>query len=609
MRVDLVVLDIAGTTVYDGDAVHRCLAAAVAIAGAAPSREAINRVMGMPKPVAIAALVEDHRGAVPDPAEVVRLYAEFEQMMIDYYRTSPDARETDGATDTMRWLRAQGVVVALDTGFARAITEVIVDRFGWKGDAIDLTVSTDEVPRGRPYPDMLQRAMKLASVDDPARVAKVGDTPADLAEGTAARCGFVIGVTSGSHTRDELAACAHTHLVESLCELPAILDNAAPERAPGDLSVPLLFTPGPLTTSRAVKEAMLRDLGSRDGEFIELIAHVRERLLAIVEPFHSGVFDAVLLQGSGTYAVEAMIGTFVPSYGRLLVVDNGAYGARIGEISRVLGIDARVLSCSPREPIDPRAVAEILAEDGRITHVAAVHCETTTGVLNPIAQVGAAAHAAGCVMLADAMSSFGAVAIHLANDHIDALAASSNKCLEGVPGCAFVIARRTLLASGAGRSLTLDLTAQWRGFNRDGQFRFTPPTHVLLALESALDELNREGGVAGRARRYRANRERLLSGTRAIGFAEVVATEHQSDVITAFHYLPDPAFVFEEFYRRLRARNIVIYPGKLAGIESFRIGTIGRVYPQDLDAVVDAIRDALAAMGVGRLQGVPTALP
>src|SRR5438132_13853128 len=188
-------------------------------------------------------------------------------MMIDYYRSSPDVRETDGAADTMRWLRAQGVIVALDTGFARAITDVIVDRFGWEGDAIDLTVSTDEVPRGRPYPDMLQQAMALAGVDDPARVAKVGDTPADLAEGTAARCGFVIGVTTGSHTRAELAACAHTHLVQSLRELTAILDDESPERAPGDLSVPLLFTPGPLTTSRAVKEAMLRDLGSRDAGF------------------------------------------------------------------------------------------------------------------------------------------------------------------------------------------------------------------------------------------------------------------------------------------------------------------------------------------------------
>jgi len=598
MRVDLVVFDIAGTTVYDGDAVHRCLAAAVLAGGAAPSRDAVNRVMGMPKPMAIAALLEAHRGAPPDAADVDRLYSEFERMMIDYYRTSPHVRETDGATEVLRWLRAQGVVVALDTGFAHAITDVIVDRFGWDGDVIDLAVSTDQVPRGRPHPDMVERAMAQFGITDRSRVAKVGDTPADLAEGTAARCGFVIGVTSGSHTREELAACPHTHLIGSLRELPALLDDRVVERAPGDVSEPLLFTPGPLTTSRAVKHAMLRDLGSRDGEFIRLVARLRSRLLAVCGSSAAETFEAVLLQGSGTYAVEAMIGTFVPSFGRLLVVDNGAYGARMGEIARVLGIDMQVLSLPPSDPIDVAAVAKALADDGRFTHVAAVHCETTTGVLNPIARIGAEAHDAGCTMLADAMSSFGAVAIDLARDPIDALAASSNKCLEGVPGCGFVIARRPLLEHGAGRSLALDLAAQWRGFERDGQFRFTPPTHVLLALDRALDELDHEGGVAGRARRYRSNRDHVLAGMRGLGFTEVVAPEHQSDVITAFHCPSDSAFVFDDFYRRLRDRNVVIYPGKLAAVDSFRIGTIGRLYPEDLDALVDAVREVLEAMGV-----------
>jgi len=598
MRVDLIVLDIAGTTVYDGDAVHRSLAAAVALAGVEASRDTINRVMGMPKPLAIAALLDAHRGAPPEAAEVDRLYGAFEKMMIDYYENSPHVRETDGASEVLRWLRAQGVLVALDTGFAHAVTRVIVDRLGWENDVIDLTVSTDQVPHGRPHPDMVERAMAHFGLTDCSRVAKVGDTPADLAEGTAARCGFVIGVTSGSHTRDQLAACSHTHLIRSLRELPAIFDDQATERAPGDVSVPLLFTPGPLTTSLAVKDAMLRDLGSRDGEFIGLVARLRRRLLAICGSPSVPAFEAVLMQGSGTYAVEAMIGTLVPAQGRLLVVDNGAYGTRMAEIAIVLGIDVQVLSLPPSEPIDVAAVAKALADDGRFTHVAAVHCETTTGVLNPIALIGAEAHDAGCTMLADAMSSFGAVAIDLARDPIDALAASSNKCLEGVPGCGFVIARRALVERGAGRSLALDLSAQWRGFARDGQFRFTPPTHVLLALDRALDELDREGGVAGRAKRYRANRECLRAGMRGLGFTEVVAAEHQSDVITAFYYPPDPAFVFEEFYRRLRERNFVIYPGKLAAADSFRIGTIGRLYPEDLDALVGTIREVLAAMGV-----------
>ena len=224
MHVDLVVFDIAGTTVHDGDAVHRCLASAVAIVGATPSRAAINRVMGMSKPLAIASLLLGHRGVPPPPGDVQRVYAEFESNMIEHYRTSPDVRETDGAADVFGWLRRHGVVIALDTGFGRAITDVIVERLGWARDLVDFTVSSDEVLRGRPHPDMVYRVMELAGVSDPARVAKVGDTPADLLEGTAAGCRFVIGVTAGSHTREELAAHPHTHLITTLRELPAILD-------------------------------------------------------------------------------------------------------------------------------------------------------------------------------------------------------------------------------------------------------------------------------------------------------------------------------------------------------------------------------------------------
>ena len=609
MHVDLVVFDIAGTTVHDGDAVHRCLASAVAIVGATPSRAAINRVMGMSKPLAIASLLREHRGIPPPPGDVQRVYAEFESNMIKHYRTSPDVRETDGAAAVFGWLRKHGVVIALDTGFARAITDVIVERLGWAHDLVDLTVSSDEVLRGRPHPDMVHRAMELAGVSDPARVAKVGDTPADLLEGTAAGCRFVIGVTAGSHTREELAAHPHTHLITTLRELPAILDVGPIERAPGDVSSPLLFTPGPLTTSSAIKQAMLRDVGSRDREFIRLVEKVRRRLLALAGVSDAAGYEAVLIQGSGTYAVEAMVGTFVPKSSRLLVIDNGAYGARMGEIAHILGIDTHVRQLPPAQPVDPLAVAEAIGDDPAITHVAAIHCETTTGVLNPIGQIGAVARDAGRTLLVDAMSSFGAVEIDLERDHIDALAASANKCLEGVPGCAFVLARRALLDAGVGRSLSLDVAAQWRGFERDGQFRFTPPTHVVLALDRALDELEREGGIRGRAARYRANRERLLDRMRDIGFTEIVAPEHQSDVITAFRCPADPAFAFDDFYERLRARNFVIYPGKLPAIESFRIGTIGRLFPADFDALTGAIREVLAAMNVRQISGSRPPLP
>src|SRR5262249_51868351 len=347
-------------------------------------------------------------------------------------------------------------------------------------------------------------------------------------------------------------------------------------------STPLLFTPGPLTTSSAIKQAMQRDLGSRDREFIDVIARVRSKLLDVVGAAANG-FEAVLLQGSGTYAIEAMLGTFVPRGGaaKLLVIDNGAYGARMAEIARALGIAFEVLAGPPADPVDPPDVAAALAAGERITHVAVVHCETTTGVLNPIQEIGAVVRRAGAAFLVDAMSSFGAIPIDVERDRIDVLASSSNKCLEGVPGCAFVIAHRDRLRSAApAHSVALDLAAQWHGFERDGQFRFTPPTHVVLALDRALVELDREGGVAGRAARYRANHERLVSGMRAAGFVEVVDPVFQSDIITAFVCPSDPAFRFDDFYKRLRARDFVIYPGRLPGTDSFRIGTIGRLHAE-----------------------------
>jgi 2-aminoethylphosphonate-pyruvate transaminase len=610
MRVDLIVLDIAGTTVQDDDAVLRCLEHALARAGAVAARDEINRFMGMPKREAIAALLHACRGAAADSDEVEQIYAGFESRMIEHYRTSGEVRETPGASSVLRWLRRRGVVVALDTGFDSAITDVIVGRLAWAGDAIDFAVSSNEVARGRPHPDMVQRAMAMAGIADPARVAKVGDTPADLAEGAAARCGFVIGVTSGSHLRDALVRCPHTHLIGTLGELPLILDDspafARPaERQPGDVSLPLLFTPGPLTTSLSVKRAMLRDLGSRDDEFVRLVARLRVRLLALATSSPSVPYETVLIQGSGTYAVEAMIGAFVPANGRLLVLENGAYGARMGEIARALGIDVEVLRSAPGGPLEVSAVSRALARESAITHVAAVHCETTTGVLNPITAIGAVVRAAHRTFLVDAMSSFGAVELDLERDAVDALASSSNKCLEGVPGCAFVLARRDLLHQNNARSVALDLAAQCKGFERDGQFRFTPPTHVLLALDRALDELENEGGVAGRAARYRANHQRLLAGMRALGFAEVVAPEHQSDVITAFRCPPAPAFFFADFYDRLRIRKFVIYPGKLAGIDSFRIGTIGRLFPEDFDALVNSIREVLSDMGVTQIGTQP----
>jgi 2-aminoethylphosphonate-pyruvate transaminase len=362
----------------------------------------------------------------------------------------------------------------------------------------------------------------------------------------------------------------------------------------------LLFTPGPLTTSLTVKQAMLRDLGSRDEAFLAAVREVRERLLLAYGLSQASGWEAVPLQGSGTFAVEAMVSSVVPRGERLLALVNGAYGERIVRMAAVHGIACEVLRASEDTPIDPAAVRAALAKERALTHVALVHVETTSGVLNPLRALGEAVRAAGRTFLVDAMSSFGALAIEFEAAGVDFLAASANKCLEGIPGLAFVLARRSKLADleGRARTLALDLHAQWRGLEKDGQFRFTPPTHALLALRQALLELELEGGIAARGARYRANHERLRGGMEALGFRAYVPREHSSPIISTFLYPRHPRFDFQDFYRRLSARGFLIYPGKLTQADCFRVGNIGRLFPADVDALLAAVPHVLAEMGV-----------
>ncbi len=353
----------------------------------------------------------------------------------------------------------------------------------------------------------------------------------------------------------------------------------------------LLFTPGPLTTSPTVKQSMLRDLGSRDAEFIEIVCQIRERLLALGSAARPD-YECVLMQGSGTFAIESVISSAIPRDGKLLVLINGAYGRRIAQIARVHGIAVETVDVEENRKI---TAADFSVGEG-ITHVAIVHCETTTGILNPIEEIGDAVSRDGASYIVDAMSSFGAIPVDLAAAHIDFLISSANKCIEGVPGFGFTLARRSALeaAKGCARTVSLDLHAQWAGLENDGQFRFTPPTHVLLAFRQALTELEEEGGVAGRATRYRRNHETLCRGMSALGFEAYLGPEDQSYIITSFRYPKDDRFRFEEFYARLSALGYVIYPGKLSREECFRIGTIGRLSTHDVEGLLEAIRTVRA---------------
>ena len=369
------------------------------------------------------------------------------------------------------------------------------------------------------------------------------------------------------------------------------------------MSDPLLFTPGPLTTSETVKAAMLCDVGSRDAEFVKVVAWIREELLRIAGVSKADAYEAVLMQGSGTFAIEAVLSSVIPPEGRLLILANGAYGERMLQIAERLRIPVDIERWA--EDISPNAdrVRELLAVGRRPTHVAIVHLETTTGILNPLEDIAAIVRERGCRLIVDAMSSFGGVPLDLLQLHADYVVSSANKCLEGVPGFGFVIARRAALEATEAwsRSISLDLFAQWQGLERNGQFRFTPPTHALLASAQALRELREEGGVPARVKRYRANHDALLSGMRELGFREYLVRERQSHVITAFRYPSDEGFNFEEFYRRLAEKGLIIYPGKVSQADCFRIGTIGRISPDDVRRLVSAVADVLREMGVTRI--------
>jgi 2-aminoethylphosphonate-pyruvate transaminase len=361
----------------------------------------------------------------------------------------------------------------------------------------------------------------------------------------------------------------------------------------------LLFTPGPLTTSASVKGAMLRDLGSLDSDFLTTVRNIRTRLLDL-GPYPRDLYECILMQGSGTYVVESVISSVIPRDGKLLVLVNGAYGRRIAQIARVHGIALEVHEIAENRKFTPELVAEHLASVIGITHVAVVHCETTSGILNQVEEIGHVVNAAGATYIVDAMSSFGAIPIDMAGSHIDFLISSANKCIEGVPGFGFVLAQRRALdsAKGHARTLSLDLYDQWASMEANGHFRFTPPIHTILAFEQALNELDEEGGVRARGERYRQNHIALCRGMKAIGFEIYLAEEDQSFIITSFRYPPSPAFRFAEFYEKLWKLGFAIYPGKLSYESCFRIGTIGRIATAEIEALLAAIPDVLREMGV-----------
>jgi 2-aminoethylphosphonate-pyruvate transaminase len=363
---------------------------------------------------------------------------------------------------------------------------------------------------------------------------------------------------------------------------------------------PWLLTPGPLTTSRTVKEAMLRDWGSRDAEFIKLNARVRERLVELAGGH--GTHVCVPLQGSGTFIVEAMLGTLVPPSGKVAILVNGAYGKRMVRICEYLRRACVVRETAEDTPVSAATLDASLEADPTITHVVVVQCETTSGVLNPVEEIAAVTARHHRRLLVDAMSAFGALPLDAARVPYDALVASSNKCLEGVPGVGFAIIRQSALeeARGNAHALSFDLHDQWVAMEKTGQWRFTPPTHVLAALDQALVEHAAEGGTTGRGARYAKNCRILVEGLRALGFETLLPDALQAPIIVTVRMPADPKFNFETLYDRLSRRGYVIYPGKLTVADSFRIGCIGRLGEAEMRGALENVKQILGEMGVTR---------
>ena len=360
----------------------------------------------------------------------------------------------------------------------------------------------------------------------------------------------------------------------------------------------VLLTPGPLTTSLRTKLAMLKDWGSWDSDFIAITARVRQSLLDIVHGHDSHV--VVPLQGSGTFSVEAAVATVVPRDGHVLVLDNGAYCKRAAKLTHLMGRRTTVVPFAEDAAISPEVLQTHLLADKSITHVVMIHCETGAGVLNPLQAVADVCQAHGKGLIVDAMSSFAALEIDARKVHFDALVAASGKCLEGVPGMGFVFIRKAILpqCEGNNSSLAMDLYDQYIYMEKTGQWRFTPPTHVLVALNEAIAQFEEEGGQTARLKRYQSNCSTLVEGMAALGFKPFLDPAIQAPIIVTFHAPADPRYQFKTFYDIAKKNGFILYPGKLTQVETFRVGCIGAIGPAEMAQAVHAVALTLKEMGI-----------
>lgn len=355
-----------------------------------------------------------------------------------------------------------------------------------------------------------------------------------------------------------------------------------------------LLTPGPLTTTASVKKEMLFDHCTWDEDYKNITQKIRKQLLSLAHVSEDR-YTAVLMQGSGTFGVESVITSVIDENEKLLIIANGAYGERMESIAAHAKIPYEIYREDYRKVPSAAAVERLLRDDPEITHVAMVHSETTSGILNDIASVASVVKEHEKTFIVDAMSSFGGVDIQVEKLNIDFLISSANKCIQGVPGFSFIIADKKKLidSKGKARSLSLDLYEQWETMDRDGKWRFTSPTHTVLAFAKALEELELEGGIEKRSARYRENNRILIERFRDMGIEPYIGNTHQGPIITTFFYPKEADFSFGEMYHYIKERGYAIYPGKVTEAETFRIGTIGEIYPEDIEKLSEIMEQFL----------------
>ena len=541
--------------------------------------------------------------------EIQKAYAVFESTLFSNIVNHCDVKEY--VAEAVSDLRKSGIKIGSTTGYTSAMMKEVLKISAKNGYTPDFCIASDEVTAGRPKPFMMWANLAHFGIANPRHAVKVGDTVADIKEGQSADC-WTVGVIMGSSelglTKDEVTRISKNELenkkqevrktyykagadyiIDDMSELKDVINDINKKLAQS--SEHKLLTPGPISTKYNVKYAMLTDHCTWDDEYKAITISVMNDITAISA---NDDYATVLLQGSGSYAVEAMINSFCKKEDKILFLVNGEYGKRMLTIAENLERDFIHLSFDMTKPIDVEEVEKKLKSDHDIDTIVFVHCETTTGVVNPLDKIVKLAKKHDKKVLVDAMSSFGAYEIDMAGLDIDALAACSNKCLEGLPGLSFVIAKKKLIekSEGVSPSHCLDLFDQYKGlYEGGGKFRFTSPTNILLALRQAIDEYNKEGGLAARKARYIENQKILTTKLVKLGIKSIVAPEYQSCIITTFE-LGD--INFNKMYNTLKLNGFIIYPGKLTDIPTFRVGNIGDVYPSDMNVFAMVLEEFLA---------------